>query len=196
MPTRHTAGVEDGTITGLRDYALQCARGFGALAHMRDDDWDAPIPDVIKPYAYHKNALKKAQARLKQLERMKTDEIAECAKNAHTERRRRELDALAEVRAQNNRHRAMLLKVRDWEPPTKDHASLKEMMIDDLKLSIRDEKWYVEDVSDAQTPAEWYAAEIEIAEHDIAYHEKRWRGDQDRAEKETTWLRQLLESLS
>ena len=192
MPTGYTAAVEDGTITELRDYALQCARGVDYLAH---SDRDTPIPDVVEPYAYNKNALEKAQARLKGLEGMKTDEIAAAAKNANAERRRREADALAEVRAQNNRHRAMLLKVKDWEPPTREHVPLKENMIDQLERSIKDERWYVEDISAAQTPAEWYAAEIAVAEHDIAYYEKRWRDDQARAEKATTWLRQLRESL-
>ena len=43
MPTGYTAAVQDGSITTLRDYALQCARGFGAFLHMHDEPFDTPL---------------------------------------------------------------------------------------------------------------------------------------------------------
>ena len=45
MPTGYTADIQDGKITTLREYALSCARAFGALIMMRDDPHDAPIAD-------------------------------------------------------------------------------------------------------------------------------------------------------
>jgi hypothetical protein len=37
MPTGYTAGVADGTITEFREYALLCARAFGACIMLRDE---------------------------------------------------------------------------------------------------------------------------------------------------------------
>ena len=43
MPTGYTAGILEGET--FEQYALQCAKAFGALVMMRDEPSDAPIPD-------------------------------------------------------------------------------------------------------------------------------------------------------
>lgn len=37
MPTGFTYGVYSGEVTELKDFAAECARGFGVFAHQRDD---------------------------------------------------------------------------------------------------------------------------------------------------------------
>ena len=43
MPTGYTAYVQDGVITEFADFAMKCARAFGALIDMRDESLDAEI---------------------------------------------------------------------------------------------------------------------------------------------------------
>jgi hypothetical protein len=43
MPTGYTCDVQNGKVTELKDYLLDCSRGFGALIHMRDERMDTPI---------------------------------------------------------------------------------------------------------------------------------------------------------
>ena len=48
-------------------FAMRCARAFGALIEMRDDSMDAPIPDEFSPSDYHVKAKAKAEETLKRL---------------------------------------------------------------------------------------------------------------------------------
>ncbi len=59
MPTGYTAAVQNGTVTRFADFAMNCARAFGALVELRDE-MDAPIPDTFKPSTHHSESLKKA----------------------------------------------------------------------------------------------------------------------------------------
>lgn len=61
MPTGYTHGVQDGTVTEFRDFALICARAFGATILMRDDPMDAPIPDEFQSSTYHLDRLKELE---------------------------------------------------------------------------------------------------------------------------------------
>jgi hypothetical protein len=45
-------------------FAMSCARAFGALIEMRDEGMDAKIPDEIKPEPYHKKAAAEARKEL------------------------------------------------------------------------------------------------------------------------------------
>jgi len=63
MPTGYTYPVQDGKITELRDFALLCTRGFGALIMMRDEPMDAPIPETLGANTqYHDEALARGKA--------------------------------------------------------------------------------------------------------------------------------------
>lgn len=57
MPTGYTSGIDDGTISDLKGYALVCARAFGVLADMRDLPLDAPLSATISASSYHADAL-------------------------------------------------------------------------------------------------------------------------------------------
>jgi len=61
MPTGYTAAVQDGTIKTLSEYAMSCARAFGATITMRDEPSDAVIPDEFTPSPYHKDAIVRAK---------------------------------------------------------------------------------------------------------------------------------------
>lgn len=54
MPTGYTHKIKDGMT--FKEYALRCARNFGALMDMRDDPMDAPIP-IFTPSGYHEEKL-------------------------------------------------------------------------------------------------------------------------------------------
>ena len=43
MATGYTYPVVEGKITEFSEFALGCARAFGAFMHMRDDNSDAPL---------------------------------------------------------------------------------------------------------------------------------------------------------
>lgn len=53
MPSAYTAPVQDGKITEFKDFAILCARAFGACIDMRDDPLDKPIPEAFSPVTKH-----------------------------------------------------------------------------------------------------------------------------------------------
>jgi hypothetical protein len=57
-------------------FAMSCARAFGALVEMRDEGMDAKIPDEIKPEPYHKKAAAEARKELVAFEAMTEDASA------------------------------------------------------------------------------------------------------------------------
>ena len=116
MPSGYTAAIKDG-IT-FSDFAMNCARAFGALISMRDEPLDAPIPERVEPTDYHAEKIKKAEERLSALIAMTAKELdAEAAeyweretaynKKAHEEAEelRKKYKAMAELIIKKNQYK-------------------------------------------------------------------------------------------
>lgn len=95
MPTGYTAGVEDGTVTTLREYALTCARGMGACIMQRDDPMNEP-PKKQEPTDYHVKWLAEAKEKLVQLAAMSNEEI-KAAFTAENERAKQSMCGLRKI---------------------------------------------------------------------------------------------------
>ena len=65
MATGYTHSIKN-DIT-FEQFALLCARAFGACIEMRDDPTDKPIPKKFKVDSYHAKELKEAKTKLKTL---------------------------------------------------------------------------------------------------------------------------------
>lgn len=197
MPTGYTSAVADGTITRFADFAMQCARAFGALITMRDDPMSAKIPERFEASDYHRTELKKTLARRDRLARMSPLEAqTECqAFNASALRAWAEsCDRRAIQRA---RYQQMLDHALVWTPPTREHDDLQRFMVDQLESSIDF------DCSSKYGPLyptpmrwpEWLESEREQLRHDIAYHSGHLNDDIRRANERTSWVLDLRGSL-
>lgn len=196
MPTGYTAAVQDGKITKLADFALSCARAFGALITMRDEPFDAPIPDEIKPSSHCAERAKEAQERIAKLDEMTPAAAQAALENeikAHTSRKKK---WAAEKAAQLARYNAMLVQVEAWHPPTAEHTELKDFMLNQLRDSIRGdcggEYW---EPKLPVTATEWVKAERAKAERDHSYYTAEDAKERERAAKRTAWVRDLKDSL-
>jgi hypothetical protein len=193
MPTGYTAAVQDGKITTFREFALQCARAFGACIEMRDDPSDAPIPDEFPARTdYHDRELERARRTLAELEGIGRDQCALAAAAAHK-------DALASWEAskarrelENGRYEAMRQKVLAWTPPSDEHVEMKNFMLQQLDISM---DRYTYEKPKLQTPAAWLGEQVRQAQHSIEYHTKGREDEIARAEQRNRWLRLLRESL-
>ena len=72
MPTGYTAAIADGVT--FEQFALNCARAFGALIDMRDEPSDAPIPERFEPSNYHEKKIAEINDELVRLKEMSQDE--------------------------------------------------------------------------------------------------------------------------
>ena len=194
MPTGYTAPVQSGEITDFKDFALLCARGMGALVMMRDEPLDATIPTEFQPSDYYRKQLKKARARLNDVQGWSESKAEQEAAQAYKEALGYYEERLRETSEQIARYRAMLAMVEAWSPPTADHVGLKRFMVEQLTESIRFDS-YTLSLPERFTGEQFKANEIERAQRDIAHHEQSYADDVRRTNERNAWLRELRESL-
>lgn len=192
MPTGYTYPVVEGKVTEFKDFALQCARAFGACIEMRDEHQDVPIPDEFKPDDYHTQRYEESKAEMVRLMSL-TPAECEAERDAEFEQVQKSHEKYVQTRqAENNRIKAMLLQVHAWEPPSRDHIELKKFMVDQLESSI------VKVHFDGPTKVgveDWLHGKVASANRSMGYHQKRVASEVERIQQRNLWVKQLRESL-
>lgn len=197
MPTGYTAPVADGTITTLRDYALRCARGMGALISMRDERPGAPIPREIAVEPYHKDEAAIAEQELRRLQAMTAGQIHEAASKAFTEAILQRNARRAAAKLVTDRYDAMLDKVKNW-PSAGTPEGLRSFMLNQLVKS-RDQ-YDNGDFDPEIKPADyadliWHARAIDTALRDFSYHTEEYAKVVSHTAAANAWLAQLWAAL-
>jgi len=192
MPTGYTARVTDETT--LADFALSCARAFGALIELRDEPMDAPIPDVFEVSQYHRESLARAEAKLRKLETTTPEKADALLRSEYEAALKHYEKSAAENRAQRAMYERLLAKVQVWVAPTESHVGLKDFMIQQLQTTIEHD-CYEPTPPKLQTAKEWLAESLKSARWSVDYHRKGWADDQARAAERTAWIRDLRKSL-
>ena len=196
MPTGYTAPVSAGEITEFSDFAMNCARAFGALISMRDEPSNAKIPDEFTVGTYHQTALEEAKTNLAAFEAMDADAIREEVdkRNAKAiESYQKELKSNADIRS---RYEAMLSQAVAWNPPTPGHEELKNFMISQLQDSIKHDCGYTPEAPKMVTPTEWLNNRRKELSDSVDYHTKNYQEDFRCAAERTAWVRELRNSLA
>lgn len=195
MPTGYTADVQSGKTTEFKEFALQCARAFGALITMRDDPMDKPIPDEIEPNSHSKMRLEEVKDALAGLDAMTEDEIIQTSKQHNADELQRFKERLQEKADHRARYETMLSKAAEWTPPTEDHAGLRDFMISQLQESIKFDCSYAPDAPKPLTPTEWLNARRAELQREVEYYTKSHKEEVERATKRTAWIKALKKSL-
>jgi len=194
MPTGYTAEISEG-IT-FQQYAMNCARAFGALIMMRDEPSNAPIPEEFKPSDYNRRELDEQRARLAEIDAMTPEQATAAATKAHnaamTERKRR-FDDVQELR---RKYQDMLNKVNGWEPPSSDHEELKTFMASQIRQSIDFDCKIYGEVPQQLTGPEWLAEQRALCLRMIEFHEAENKKEIERTENRNKWVADLRKSLN
>lgn len=200
MPTGYTADVQDGKVTEFSDFALICARAFGALVNMRDEPHNAPIPEAFDPHtSYHDEMIAAAQATLTELAPLTAAECEQRTTADHADRLEYHSRRMREREEQRVRYEAMLAKAEVWEAPTPDHEGLRQFMIDQLKKSIdSDCAPYprLDREPERLTGEAWRNIELSRATDDLAYHVEQRDKEIARTATRNAWLAALRASLN
>lgn len=137
MPTGYTAPVMDGEITDVKDFAAQCARGFGAFMHQRDESGKVSLryPEAPGPDSFYHKSLAQAEARRAQWAGMSEEEkYAEWSDYV-----KKQTLALHESKANHAKIRAryedMLIQVWSIDVPSK-LQKFRDFMVEQLESSI------------------------------------------------------------
>lgn len=192
MPTGYTAGIEDGTITTFREFALICARAMGACVMQREEPLSNP-PRHREPSSYELNRLAKAEQDLKELQAMSLEEAGRRSDEDHIKATEANQKYRDEYRRVKDRYMDMRKEVEKWIPPTKDHEGLKNFMLD--QIDICTESLYFPD-SPVRMPAQkWLDHKREKAARDIGYYLVEIEKEKQRCEDTNKWIDQLYASL-
>jgi hypothetical protein len=198
MPTGYTADVCDGKVSDFKTFALRCARNFVALIMMRDDPIDAPIPEEFKPCDYNEKALQKAKADLSRIDGMTGEECNAAEMESRSEMLGRHKAHLEECKEKWKRLTAMLSMVAEWVPPTSEHVGLKEFMLEQLDMTIRQdakpETCYLDKAS-IRTGEEWRRDQVAELKRSIKYHTEEAAKEVERTASRNRWVADLRRSL-
>lgn len=196
MPTGYTADIKDG-IT-FEQFAMNCARAFGALIMMRDEASDAEIPERFEPSDYHLIKSREAKQKLGELTIMTADKAEEMAQAEHIKAEANRIEQIDRSRTLRAQYTAMLEKVNAWTPPTDEHGKLHAFMVEQIESSIKfdcDEEYYLTP-TEKLVGSEWLAKEIERVSKEIKYCTTEYNKEVGRTENRNKWIADLRESLS
>jgi len=194
MPTGYTCKVQDGEITNLRDFALVCARAFGALIEMRDAPMDAPIPEKIEPSDYHKKELEEAQKRLVWLSDLNPEQMEHEAQLSYEKEEEEYREYLKKIALGRSRYEKMIAQVCDWQPP-EELGKLKSFMLDQLRESTDFDCTVLTKTIKRMTGVEWFSKQLEKIQWYIEYHAKNYAEDVKKAKERNHWIALLFSSL-
>lgn len=196
MSTRYTAGVASGEIKTFEEYALQCARAFGACILLRDEPLSSEIPE-FEPSDYHSKELKKASKELKLMLEGSDKEVRALYEKEMAEKAKRVRDSLAKTKLEIDRYKSMLEKALAFVPPTEDHKGLADFMVKQLQESIRfdDMSSYCE--KELVTPPFelWKRNKIDGLMKSISRDKEEYQKEVERTNTRNKWVRDLKRSL-
>lgn len=197
MPTGYTHGVETGEITDFREYALRCARNFGACIMLRDEPLSSEIPE-FKPSDYYADSLAEASRELAEFLAMNESErrvlhAMEQAKNAE-----RAAEGIADAKLKRDRYEAMLEKARAFRSPSDHHDSYAKFLVDQLTSSIEfdcsTDYW---DSLAKPVPFElWEKKKLETLHNSVSWRAKENLDEINRTRERNEWVRKLKEALA
>lgn len=198
MPTGYTSKVLDGC--SFKDYALTCARSFGALLHMRDEPLNAEVTTKVPRSTFSRDQVEKLKAKLEDLIALSYNNIVSRAAQYNAEglaRFEERMDALYEQQVLYER---MLCTAKGWIPPSPEHQGLKDFMISQLEQSLdfdclHAKTYYDENPFKELDPEEWFEQEVKNLASSLFYYRRQTEDDYRRWLKNTRWVEDLVKSL-
>lgn len=198
MPTGYTANIEN-DIT-FEEYALHCARAFGACMHQRDSS-QSENPKLVPISSYHVDKLIELDAELgsiKTMNREQREAYGEELKNECISSLQTQFNEAVLLR---NKYEAMLVKVNAWSPPTSDHIELKQFMINQINESMQYDcrtDYYIDVITKKSelNPTEFVDNKISELSRSIEYHVNESQNEQARTYKSNKWITELYDSLN
>ena len=194
MPTGYTDNIYSGKPVSFRQFALGCARAFGALIEMRDAPQDAPIK-LNEVSDYSLKTVEKAKLKLAGLAAI-TSETAE--KNAEAEYKVKLQTYQKQQIEQANlkaRYEAMLKEVEQWNPPTPEHKGLHQLMSEQLISSISYDACFTQTPPVRDTGKQWLTAQIASSKQVVDIYTKAYAEEVELTENRNRWITDLLDSL-
>lgn len=195
MPTGYTVDIPKGI--SFTEYAMRCARAFGALITLREEPLDAEIPDEFEPSDYNLKRYEEAKAEVDRLRSMSQEEVKAAAEEAYQAAEEHRISKLKKNGEEQAAYAAMLERVNAWQPPSPDHVEMKEFMASQITESMRfdDMADYYAKPTERMTGEQWRVEMLKKALRDVGYHWREHQQEVERAQSRTEWVSALRASL-
>ena len=204
MPTGYTAGIIDGEITTFEQFATQCTRAFGATIHMRDNPMDSPY-EPRTPSDYHTNSIQSKRERLEEIESMSDEKIVEDFNTQLGEDLKYHQTKMEEDKRNLEKLNSMLESAKSWIPPTEDHQSFRNFMIEQIESTIKvdgDPSYHTnkmveikKQMEEGINPKEYREETIQEIKSQISYHETEYQKELVRCKDSNDWMDKFFESI-
>lgn len=195
MPTGYTHDVQTGKITGLNDFAIRCARAFGALISMRDKASDAPVPERLEPNTeYFDKALASARNTMDEVPGLTASDCDQRAAEEFEQALAQHTERQAERYKEEVRYKDMIEKVEQWQVP-EAIAGLRKFMLEQLRQSVKFDCNYKPERPIRLTGEDWRKEQLRKASRDLAYHTEKRDKEVEHTRGYNEWLADLRKSL-
>jgi len=196
MPTGYTVALLEDDLD-FPQFALRCARAFGALFTLRDESLDAPLPTAIAPSIYSFDAAETGRKRLAELRALNEEEKLRWGEKEKAAEIIRLEEILGKDTKENHILDAMMDKVRRWKFPTEEHRGLQEFMLDQCRISRHDLACWQSrlDETRKKPSLRFYTEAVSKARKDIVYYRQEHEQEILRTEGHNQWLSDLRRSL-
>ena len=204
MPTGYTAGILDGKVNTFEEFATVCTRAFGATIHMRDNPMDSPY-EPRTPSDYHTNSIQSKRERLEEIESMSDEKIVEdfnARLKVDLEYHQTKLEADKRNLEKLN---SMLESAKSWVPPTEDHQSFRDFMIEQIESTIKvdgDPSYHGDKIIEIEkqmeegvNPKEYREETIQEIKRQISYYETEYQKELVRCKNSNEWMEKFFESI-
>lgn len=195
MPSGYTHDLYSGKPVTFRDFTLNCARAMGAAIHQRDDGSGEITERTV--HDYHPENVGKAEDAVQaalarsdgEWEALQDQEISDAV--AHR------AEYIADRERISAAYLTMLAEVESWDPPTTEHAALKDFMRKQLEESLQFDCGgsYVPEVPERVPVSVYRGRQIKKATDNLSYHQEQLWQEQERVKSQNEWVRTLRESL-
>lgn len=193
MPTGYTAIIEEKSDLTFREFALRCARAFGACVLQRDEDIDQ-LPRVDFPSDYHTVERAKAEAKVRELRALSSEAARALFDSDVARATKYNEESATKCTALKDRYMAIRAQVAAWVPPTAQHEGLRKFMLEQIDMCRSDWTPYPSRVPTDLD--EWLRGEIEEAERKVAYHAESQAKELMRYEERKAWIEALYGSFA
>jgi hypothetical protein len=204
MPTGYTAGIIDGEITTFEQFATQCTRAFGATIHMRDNPLGSPY-EPRTPSEYYTNSLQSQREELERMESLTDEDIVREFESSMRDNLEYHEKGMEKDRANLEKLNSILSSAKAWVPPTEEHESLRDFMIEQIESTIKvdgDPSYHVnniiqikQEMKDGIDPKVYREERIKEIEDRITYYEGEIQKELERCKRSNDWMDKFFESI-
>lgn len=197
MPTAYTSFVADNENFTFPEFAMLCAREFGALASMRDEPLDAPVPERFEPDDSYRKRYEAAKAEYDAFvaNPPTREEVSKEYDEYVASQKEQYAKAIADKREKRRRYNRMLTKVLNWVPPTPEHQALRRFMIQQLQESIDFDCTEYDLALPSKTAYIAHRTDGELMSICVENYSLKWRKELRINQERNQWLQALRESL-